>query len=75
MTTLTIQVPNARHARLRRLARERGVSVNRLLEDFSATGLAQGDAERRFRALATKSSPAKALKLLDRIDEAYSRGK
>ena len=75
MTTLTIQVPNARHARLRRFARERGVSVNRLLEDFSASGLAQSDAELRFRTLAAMGSPAKALKLLDRLDEAYSRGK
>ena len=75
MTTLTIQVPKARHVRLRRLARERGVSVNRLLEDFSASGLAQSDAELRFRALGVKGSPAKALKLLDRLDEAYSRGK
>ena len=75
MTTLTIQVPNARHARLRRLARERGVSVNRLLEDFSASGLAQSDAELRFRTRAAMGSPAKALKLLDRLDEAYSRGK
>lgn len=75
MTTLTIRVPKARHARLRRLARERGVSVNRLLEDFSKSGLAQSDAELRFRALATKGAAARALKLLDKVDRAFGRAK
>ena len=46
------------------MACARGVSVDTLLDEFSANGLAQFDAEVRFRALATKGSPARALALL-----------
>lgn len=75
MATMTIHLPAARHARLKRLARQRGVSVNQLLEEFSVSGLAQSDAEARFREQAAKGSPARALKLLDKVDAAFARGK
>ena len=74
MATMTIRLPDDRHARLRRLAKQRGLSVNKLMEEFSAIGLAQFDAETRFRALAAKGSPGRALKLLDRLDAAFAPG-
>ena len=61
---MTLHLPKIRQARLRRMACARGVSVDTLLDEFSANGLAQFDAEVRFRALATKGSPARALALL-----------
>ncbi len=50
MSTMTIRIPNDRHERLRQLAKYRGISVNKLVEEFSTTGLAQFDAELRFRS-------------------------
>jgi hypothetical protein len=69
---MTIRLPNDRHDRLRRLAKHRGISVNKLMEEFSAIGLAQFDAETRFRSLARKGSPARALRLLDKLDAAFA---
>ena len=75
MATLTIRLPADRHARLRQLARRRGVSVSKLLHDLSSSGLAQFEAEGRFRELAAGGSPKRALKLLDKVDAALGRRK
>ena len=68
MSTMTIRLPDDKHFRIKQLARARKISVNKLLEDLATTALAGHDAEVRFRALASKGSPAKALKILDRLD-------
>lgn len=73
MATMTLQLPKVRQARLRRMARVRGISVDKLLDEFSTAGLAQYDAEVRFRALAGKGSSASALALLDKVDETFAR--
>jgi hypothetical protein len=75
MATITIRVPNDRHQRLRQLAKYRGISVNKLMEEFSTIGLAQFDAVLRFRALAFKGSPGRALAVLDELDTAFGRTK
>ena len=49
MTTLTIRIPDDTAARLREMAKHRGISLNKLMEEFSATGLAEFDTETRFR--------------------------
>jgi len=73
MATVTLQLTQSRQARLRRMARARGVSVNKLMEESSAIGLAQFEAEVRFLALAAKGSPARALALLDKVDAKFGR--
>lgn len=75
MSTMTIRLPEERHARLRRLARQRGTSVTKLVTDFSNAGLSQGEAEMRFRALAKKGSPARALEILGEVEMALTRRK
>jgi predicted transcriptional regulator len=75
MSTMTIRLPNDRHERLRQLAKHRGMSVNKLVEEFSVIGLAQFDAELRFRALAARGSSKRALALLDKVDAAFGRKK
>ena len=35
MTTLTVRLPNDKHARLKTLARRRGTSVKRLIEEMA----------------------------------------
>jgi len=70
MSTLTIRMPDATHARLRDLARVRGVSINKLIEEMATASLAAHDAEVRFRLLAARGNAKRGLALLDRIDVA-----
>ena len=73
MSTLTIRLPEVKHARLRRLAESRGISMNKLIEELATVALAQHDAEIRFRTLAAKGSPARGLELLDKLDRRFSQ--
>jgi len=72
---MTIRIPNDRHERLRQLAKYRGISVNKLVEEFSTIGLAQFDAELRFRSIASRGDPKRALAILDKVDAAFGRKK
>ena len=51
MATLTIRLSDEKHERLRQMARQRKISINKLIEETSTATLAQFDAEVRFRAL------------------------
>lgn len=68
MSTLTIRLPDNTAERLKSLARSRGLSVNKLVEEMSAQALAAFDAETRFRAMAATGDPKRALAILDRLD-------
>lgn len=70
MATLTIRLPDDKHARLKDLARHRNISVNKLMEEFSTIALAEFDTEMRFRALAAQGSRVRGLALLDKLDQA-----
>jgi predicted HicB family RNase H-like nuclease len=56
-STLTIRIPETKHARLRTLAQTRGMSLNKLIDELATVALAQHDAEVRFRTLAAEGSP------------------
>lgn len=73
MSTLTIRLPEDKHARLRTLAKARGISVNKLMEELSTVALAQHDTEVRFRSLAAKGSVKRGLELLDKLDRAFAK--
>jgi len=73
MSTLTIRLPETKHARLRHLANSRGVSMNKLIDELATVALAQHDAEVRFRALAAKGSPKRGLDLLDKLDRKFGK--
>lgn len=70
MATLTIRLPDDKHARLKDLARHRNTSVNKLMEEFSTIALAEFDTEMRFRVLAAQGSRVRGLALLDKLDQA-----
>jgi hypothetical protein len=70
MTTLTIRLPEDKHERLRELARRRGISLNRLMDELATIVLVQHDAEMRFRALAAQGSPKVGLRILEKLDRA-----
>lgn len=71
MSTLTIRLPEDQHERLRALAAHRGISLNKLFEEFSARAVAEFDVELRFRARAARGDPERGLALLDKIDAAF----
>ena len=73
MATMTIRIPDDKHLRLRELAKQRGVSVNKLMEELSTAGLAEFDAESRFRIRASRGSATKGLKVLDKLDRLFAK--
>ena len=72
MAIMTIRVPDDTHARIKTLARQRGMSVNRLMEELSVIAVTQHDAESRFRALAARGSAREGLAILEKLDRAYA---
>lgn len=75
MSVLTIRVDEEKHARLRGLAEQRGVSLNKLMDELATVALVQHDTETRFRVLASRGSAARGLKLLDKLDKAFAKGR
>lgn len=70
MSTLTIRLPDDKHERLKELARSRGMSLNKLVEEWSTVALAEYDALNRFKVRAARGDPEEALSLLDKLDRA-----
>lgn len=72
MGTLTIRIPDDKHARLKTLAHSRGLSLNKLFEEFSTQAIAESDAYTRFQDYAAQGDQKKGLALLDQLDEHFS---
>ncbi|AFZ42553.1 hypothetical protein PCC7418_0319 [Halothece sp. PCC 7418] len=68
MATLTIRIPDDKHERLKALAKSRGISVNKLMEELSTVVLAEFDAYTRFQAMAARGNASEGLTLLDKLD-------
>ncbi|ACB01030.1 MULTISPECIES: toxin-antitoxin system HicB family antitoxin [Cyanophyceae] len=73
MATLTIRLPDDKHSRLKELAKARGISLNKLMEEFSNIALAEFDAYTRFKVLAAMGNQAQGLALLDKLDLHFSQ--
>ncbi|PHV63125.1 ribbon-helix-helix protein, CopG family [Cyanobacterium aponinum AL20118] len=71
MATLTIRLPDDKHERLKQLAQTRGVSVNKLMEEFSTKAIAEFDAYNRFQVMASKGDIPQGLALLDKLDASF----
>jgi len=75
MATLTIRVPDAHRDRLAAMAAQRGVSVNKLMEELSARALAEHDTEMRFRLRAARGNVTRGLAVLESLDRRHSPAK
>jgi hypothetical protein len=73
MATMTIRLPDNKHERLKLLAEQRGLSLNKLFEEWSTMALSEFDAESRFRLLAAKGDPKRGLRILDKLDAAFAK--
>jgi predicted DNA-binding ribbon-helix-helix protein len=63
MSTLTIRLPNDKRERLKALASNRKISVNKLVDELTTIALANHDDRTRFETLAARGNPKRALKL------------
>ena len=70
MATLTIRLPDEKHARLPQLAQQHRISLNKLMEELATIALTDFDAETRFRACAARRSVVEGLRLWDKLDAA-----
>jgi HicB family len=68
MATLTIRLPDDKHARLKELAQARGISINKLIEELSTIALCEFDAFNRFKAMAVTGNPEEGLNILLQLD-------
>jgi hypothetical protein len=68
MATLTIRLPDDKHARLKELAISRGISINKLVEELSTIALTEFDAFTRFKTMAAMGDPQVGLAILDKLD-------
>ena len=69
MSTVTLRIPDSKHERLKQYAKEQGVSLNKLFEEFATVALAQFDAKTRFELKASRGSIEKGLQILDKLDK------
>jgi predicted DNA-binding protein len=69
MSTLTVRLPDETADRLKALAKSRGISTNKLIEQMSAHAIASWDTENHFRAIAATGNVQRALQILDRLDK------
>ncbi len=68
---MTIRIADDQHERLKALAARRGVSLNKLMEEFSTRAIVEADAESRFLVRSAKGDPKRGLELLDRLDSHF----
>ena len=72
MATLTIRIQDAHRDRLVAMAAQRGVSLNKLMEELSVRALVEHDTEVRFRMRAARGDKDHGLELLDELDRRHA---
>ena len=73
MATMTIRIPDDKHERLKALAARRGISLNKLMEEFSTRAIVEADAESRFLVRADRGKTKRGLELLDKLDSHFKK--
>jgi len=69
MSTITLRMPDSKHDRLKQYAKEQGISLNKLFDEFATVALAQFDAKTRFEIKASRGDINKAIQALDKLDK------
>jgi len=67
MSTLTIRLPDDKHERLKAVAENRKISLNKLIDELATIALANHDAQLRFEARARKGKIKRAMSLLEAL--------
>jgi len=69
MSTITLRLPDSKHERLKQYAKDQGISLNKLFDEFATVALAQFDAKTRFMLHSSKGDTQVGLKLLEKLDK------
>ncbi len=69
MVTIKINIPDSKHKRLKQHAKEQGMNLNKLFDEFATVALAQFDAKKRFTMMSAKGDAKRGMELLDKLDE------
>ena len=75
MSTITIRLPDTKHARLKTYAKVQNVSLNKLFEEWATVALAQQDAQASYAMRQSRGDRQRGLALLDKLDGHFSTGK
>jgi predicted DNA-binding ribbon-helix-helix protein len=67
MSAITFRLPDSKHDRLKELAKNQKISVNKLLEELTTIAITEFDAKTRFEIRASKANIAQSLKTLDKL--------
>ena len=68
MVHMKVQISAEKHARVRQLAETRGVSVNKLVNEWVSMAVAEFDAKTRFAMHAARGNVQRGVALLDNVD-------
>lgn len=71
MTALTLRLPDEKHLRLKQLAKNKGTTINCLLDEITTLMLAKFDIETRFKARVErgKGKAERGLELLEKAKQ------
>ncbi|PCJ36964.1 MAG: toxin-antitoxin system HicB family antitoxin [Alphaproteobacteria bacterium] len=73
MGTMTIRLPNDTHERLKLLADSRGISLNKMFEEFSTKAITEADSYNLFQLHAQKGNKKRGLDTLDNLEKYYGK--
>ncbi len=68
MSTLTLRIPDTKYERLKRYAKSKEISLNKLFDEFATIALTQYDTKTRFELMASRGDRKRGLALLDKLD-------
>ncbi|MEM7536771.1 MAG: hypothetical protein AAF639_31615 [Chloroflexota bacterium] len=71
MSAFTVRLPDETHSRLKEVAKQRSMSMNKLFEEMAAIMLTEFDAETRFRMRASQGSGTHGLSLLQTLRQRH----
>jgi len=69
MSTITLRIPDSKHERLKQYAKDQGLSLNKLFDEFATVALAQFDAKTHFELLSSNGDKKEGLVVLDKLDK------
>ncbi len=69
MSTVTLRIQDSKHERLKQYAKDQGISLNKLFDEFATIALAQFDAKTKFDLMASKGNIKDGLKILDKLEK------
>lgn len=73
MSTLTLRIPDSKYERLKRYAKSKEISLNKLFDEFATIALTQYDTKTRFELMASRGDRKRGLTLLDKLDRETKR--